>query len=78
MRPQSECQIGSGALPETTLAERGRNRHGAVRSRHHANWQTRLRELDTPVIGRIHNGALWLDVRTIDDPDALCAALGGL
>ena len=32
----------------------------------------------TPVIGRVQNGALWLDVRAIDDADALCASLDGL
>jgi len=39
---------------------------------------TRLRQLGTPVIGRVHGGALWLDVRAIDDADALCASLDGL
>ncbi len=38
----------------------------------------RLRQLETPVIGRVHNGALWLDVRAIDDADALCVSLDGL
>jgi seryl-tRNA(Sec) selenium transferase len=37
-----------------------------------------LRLLETPVVGRIQKGALWLDVRAIDDADALCATLGGL
>jgi L-seryl-tRNA(Ser) seleniumtransferase len=38
----------------------------------------RLRQLATPVIGRVHNGAVWLDVRAIDDADALCVSLDGL
>ncbi len=68
------CQIGSGALPETALAsiavhittESGSSLHALV---------TRLRQLATPVVGRVHDGALWLDVRTIDDVDALCRNL---
>ena len=38
----------------------------------------RMRLLETPVIGRLQNGALWLDVRVIDDADTLCATLGRL
>ncbi len=74
---ESRCQIGSGALPEATLAS------AAVVIRAASDTKVtrlaeRLRQLPTPIIGRIHDGALWLDVRTIDDPDALCTNLDGL
>ena len=73
---ESRCQIGSGALPETTLAS------AAVVIRASSESETirladRLRRLEVPVIGRIHDGAIWLDVRTIDDTDALCTNLDG-
>lgn len=65
-------QIGSGALPVETLDSaaivitpaqtRGA---GAKLNRLTA----RLRALPVPVIGRIHNDALWLDLRCLDDDD---------
>ena len=74
---ESRCQIGSGALPEATLAS------AAVvvtarSDRAITQLAEKLRRLETPIIGRIHDGALRLDVRTIDDADALCAALAAL
>jgi len=74
---QSRCQIGSGALPETTIASAA-VKVTAATDGDITRLSTRLRRLATPVIGRIHDGALWLDVRTIDDPEALHAALEGL
>jgi L-seryl-tRNA(Ser) seleniumtransferase len=74
---EDRCQIGSGALPEATLASAAiviTASSGADVMR----LADRLRRLDAPVIGRMHDGALRLDVRTIDDADALCAALGAL
>jgi L-seryl-tRNA(Ser) seleniumtransferase len=71
---EDRCQIGSGALPEATLPSAAvviTARSGAELTR----LAERLRSLDTPVIGRIHDSALRLDVRTIDDADALCANL---
>ncbi len=73
----SECQIGSGALPERTLPSMAVS-VTAQSDRDITELAARLRRLDTPVIGRVQNGVLWLDVRTIDDADALCAALAGL
>ncbi|MDA0786736.1 MAG: L-seryl-tRNA(Sec) selenium transferase [Proteobacteria bacterium] len=65
-------QIGSGALPVESLdsaalvirpvASRGQ---GAQLKRLAA----RLRALPIPVIGRVHNDALWLDLRCLDDQD---------
>jgi L-seryl-tRNA(Ser) seleniumtransferase len=74
---ESRCQIGSGTLPEATIASAS-VRITAGSGGNVARLAARLRGLPTPVIGRIHEGALWLDVRTIDDVDALCANLEGL
>lgn len=69
-----ECagQIGSGALPVESLdsaalvirptASRGQ---GARLKRLAAN----LRALPVPIIGRVHDDALWLDLRCLDDAD---------
>jgi L-seryl-tRNA(Ser) seleniumtransferase len=39
----------------------------------------RLRRADPPVVGRVHEGRLWLDVRTLlpGDEEAVVAAVGG-
>ena len=65
-------QIGSGALPVETLdsaaitimphATRGR---GAALKRLAAD----LRNLPVPIIGRVQDDALWLDMRCLDDVD---------
>lgn len=65
-------QIGSGALPVETLdsaaitimprATRGR---GAALKRLAAD----LRQLPVPIIGRVQDDALWLDMRCLDDVD---------
>ncbi len=34
-----------------------------------------LRQLPVPVIGRIKEGAIWLDLRTLDDEAAFAAQL---
>jgi L-seryl-tRNA(Ser) seleniumtransferase len=71
-------QIGSGALPIESLdstalvirpvATRGQ---GARVKRLAAS----LRALPVPVIGRIHDDALWLDLRCLDDADGFRAQL---
>ena len=73
----SECQIGSGALPDRRLQS------FAVRLRHPkdsalTNLQRRLRDLPAPVIGRLQDGALLFDMRTLDDEAALAANLAQL
>ncbi|WP_200176507.1 L-seryl-tRNA(Sec) selenium transferase, partial [Ectothiorhodospira shaposhnikovii] len=64
-------QIGSGALPVDRLpsqalviqpTQRGRGAGTALRG-----LEQRLRDLPVPVIGRLHDGALWLDLRCLED-----------
>ena len=71
-------QIGSGALPVENLdsaalvirpvAPRGQ---GARLKR----LATSLRSLPIPVIGRVHDDALWLDLRCLEDADGFHAQL---
>ena len=70
----SHCQIGSGALPEATLPSAA-VMIDAVPDAQLRDLVVRLRSLEIPVIGRTHDGAIWLDVRAVDDVDALCAQL---
>ncbi len=77
MRPQANVRSAAARLPEKTLPSMAVT-VTAQSDRDITELAARLRQLDTPVIGRVQNGVLWLDVRAIDDPDALCAALGGL
>ena len=70
----SDAQIGSGAVPDKTLESR------AVVIRHTASRQVRdleqrLRRLPQPVVGRIRQGALWLDIRAVADFDGLLATV---
>ncbi|NKB47907.1 MAG: L-seryl-tRNA(Sec) selenium transferase [Alphaproteobacteria bacterium] len=74
-------QIGSGALPVESLdsfaltltpaAKRGR---GSALKRLTAG----LRTLPVPVIGRVHEDALWLDLRCLDDEVEFVAQLSEL
>lgn len=67
-------QIGSGALPVETLPSAALaifGPDGAAPDRLAA----RLRAAKTPVIGRIRDGALILDLRALQDDGALLAAL---
>lgn len=74
-------QIGSGAMPVNLLPSYSLRVHyaGAGRSgRHLTNLQTRLRNLPQPVIGRVTDDALWLDLRCLAQADeaAFIAQLG--
>ena len=74
-------QIGSGALPVESLdsfaltltpaTKRGR---GAALKRLAAA----LRNLPVPVIGRVHEDALWLDLRCLDDEAEFVAQISAL
>ncbi|MGE3463799.1 MAG: L-seryl-tRNA(Sec) selenium transferase [Pseudomonadales bacterium] len=74
---ESECQIGSGSLPAQRLP-------GVAVTLHHddgARVRTllgRLRDLPVPVIGRLHQGRIWLDTRGAERLDELVANLGSL
>jgi len=77
-----QSQIGSGSLPGERIASAalvirpaGR-RGGAALGRLAASF----RGLPVPVIGRVQDGALWLDLRCLEagDADAFAAQLGGL
>jgi L-seryl-tRNA(Ser) seleniumtransferase len=76
-----EChsQIGSGSLPVDRLPSialvltplvRGKGEGTALKA-----LETRLRELPVPVIGRVHEGAVWLDLRCLEDEAQFLAQL---
>ena len=69
-------QIGSGALPvdsiPTMCLRIAPTRAGDAALRRLAS---ALRSLPKPVIGRLHQGALWLDLRCLEDEQALTSQL---
>ncbi|WP_027994429.1 L-seryl-tRNA(Sec) selenium transferase [Simplicispira psychrophila] len=71
--PATMCsQIGSGALPVESLPSHGL-RIAPVQSQHPGRQlqrlETTLRQLPRPVIGRIQEDALWLDLRCLEAAD---------
>jgi L-seryl-tRNA(Ser) seleniumtransferase len=63
-------QVGSGALPADQLPSFGlrvAQSRGRRSSLH--GLEARLRELPRPIIGRIADGALWLDLRCLESGD---------
>jgi L-seryl-tRNA(Ser) seleniumtransferase len=78
---ECDSEIGSGALPRQTipsagLAIRPTTRRGAGRAL--ADLAASLRRLPMPVIGRVENGGLVLDLRCLDDEESFVANLAGL
>ncbi|WP_274629914.1 L-seryl-tRNA(Sec) selenium transferase [Arvimicrobium flavum] len=72
-------QIGSGALPLDTLPSSGLSFRPADGSGGALErLAAALRGLPVPVIGRISDGALVLDLRCLEDPQAFAANLDGL
>jgi L-seryl-tRNA(Ser) seleniumtransferase len=70
----SECQIGSGSLPDQRIPSR------AIHISHHDDAMVRslgkqFRALETPIIARLHREALWLDLRGAERLQALLAVL---
>ncbi|MFT3972844.1 MAG: hypothetical protein QM699_05180 [Amaricoccus sp.] len=65
-------QVGSGALPVESLPSAGLRIGGGEPEALAA----RLRALPHPVLGRIRDGAVLLDLRCLTEPDKLLAALG--
>ena len=73
-----ESQIGSGALPLSTIPSAGlalRSKEGGSGL---AKLAARLRALPIPVIGRIEDGALRLDMRAMEDEAAFLANITAL
>jgi L-seryl-tRNA(Ser) seleniumtransferase len=72
---ESECEIGSGALPDALLPSR------ALALTHASEGPdaiaARFRAADPPIIGRIRDGAFLLDVRAIFDASTLVPHGGG-
>ena len=73
----SKSQIGSGSLPidrlpswSLVITPTGKRSGQAL-----AGIAAALRKLPIPVVGRIHDGALWLDLRTLEDENAFVAQL---
>ncbi|MGV3346490.1 L-seryl-tRNA(Sec) selenium transferase [Enterobacteriaceae bacterium LUAb1] len=70
-------QIGSGSLPTERLPGAAIVfTPDAPESSIHA-LATHLRERPRPIIGRLHNGKLWLDLRCLDSDDDLLAGWPG-
>lgn len=73
----SEAQIGSGALPGRSVASVavciGHPRGSAL-----GELAARLRGLPVPVIGRLAQGSLWLDMRGAEPLDELATTLAAL
>jgi L-seryl-tRNA(Ser) seleniumtransferase len=76
---ECQSQIGSGSLPVDLLPSvalvvsplvSGRGAGTALKA-----LEQRLRTLPIPVIGRIAEGALWLDLRCLEDEAAFVAQL---
>jgi L-seryl-tRNA(Ser) seleniumtransferase len=64
-------QIGSGALPIENLPSWGLKVYpasGKQAGRQLTQLEMRLRTLPRPVIGRLHDDALWLDLRCLEVP----------
>ena len=71
------CQLGSGALPEQRVpswAVAVRTPGGQAPAR----LARRLRHLPRPVIGRVHDGRVWLDMRCAEPLDELLESLRAL
>ena len=72
-----DSQIGSGALPVDTIPSAGLKLTGQGGDAPN-QLAARLRALPTPVIGHIRDGGLILDLRCLDDDQALLKALDAL
>jgi L-seryl-tRNA(Ser) seleniumtransferase len=71
-------QVGSGALPMDTLASGGLVIQSLRGTRALERLAAALRALDWPVLGRIENGGMILDLRCLTDEAAFLASLSGL
>lgn len=72
----SAAQVGSGSLPDAAISSCAVSLRPASNSgKALAALAARLRALPVPVIGRIHDGALLLDLRCLDDEPGFAAQL---
>ena len=75
------AQIGSGALPVDSLPSVAlciRTKAGSGSGRRLLRLAAAMRALPVPVIGRLHDDALWLDLRCLDDEAGFHAQLDDL
>jgi len=70
-------QVGSGALPVDTIASAGLRLTGSGGDAPE-RLAARLRALSVPVVGRIRDGALVLDLRCLDEDQSLLSSLAEL
>jgi L-seryl-tRNA(Ser) seleniumtransferase len=76
-----DSQIGSGSLPTKIVPSAGLSIRPAAAKGSGAALealQAAFRALPTPVIGRIHDAAFWLDLRCLEDEDGFVAQLDRL
>jgi L-seryl-tRNA(Ser) seleniumtransferase len=73
-----QSQIGSGALPLATIPSAGLSIRSPAHGRALERLAGRLRELSTPVIGRIEEDALTLDLRCLADEQAFLSVVAEL
>ncbi len=73
----SECQIGSGSLPDRTIPSRAVT-IAHERERLARDLLVQLRELPTPVVARLNQGRLWLDMRGADPLEGVLDTLAEL
>lgn len=67
-----ESQVGSGALPTATMRSAGLLLRPLQRGdRALRSFARKLRETPMPVIGRLHQGGILLDLRCLDEDEAL-------
>jgi L-seryl-tRNA(Ser) seleniumtransferase len=72
---QCRSQIGSGALPLETIESAGLAIRTTAGGRAIEELSYKLRSLPRPVIGRIENGQLLLDLRCLSDEEAFLSTL---
>jgi L-seryl-tRNA(Ser) seleniumtransferase len=75
---QCRSQIGSGALPVETIPSAGLVIRSPAGGGMLNRLATALRSLDRPVMGRIENGGLILDLRCLTDEADFLSSLSGL
>jgi len=77
---QCECQsqIGSGALPLHTLPSAGLRLRSLERASAIEHLAAALRTSERPIVGRIEDGALVLDLRCLTDEAGFLSSLSGI